>query len=77
MRRLVGETTVEFEVIDLEEGRDRCTVVSDVIPAGTMTAGLFRYELRVNSEEESVASGVRELAALEPGPYRGTGATKR
>ena len=29
---------------------------------------VFRYELVVSNEEEDVASGIRELAALEPNP---------
>ncbi|MCZ6697071.1 MAG: hypothetical protein O7A63_11095, partial [Acidobacteria bacterium] len=67
-RRLVGQTLVKFPSIELTPDRERCTIVSDVIPAGTMTSGLFRYELVVSNEEEDVASGIRELAALEPNP---------
>jgi hypothetical protein len=40
--------------------------VTDVIPADTMTAGMFRYEVNVRSEDEEVASGLRQLAAVEP-----------
>ena len=56
---------VEFPTIDLPAGRDRCAVVRDVIPAGTMSAGMFQYELRVRNDDKEVATGLRELAALE------------
>jgi VWFA-related protein len=65
-RRLAGEDFVDFAPLDLPAGRDRCAVVTDVIPADTMTAGMFRYEVNVRSEDEDVASGLRQLAAVEP-----------
>jgi hypothetical protein len=65
-RRLVGEDFVEFPPIDLVANGNRCAVITDVIPAGTMTAGMFQYEVRVRNEDTDIASGLRELAALEP-----------
>jgi len=65
-RRLLGENFVEFPVIDLDPKGAACAIVSDVIPAGTMAAGMFQYELRVHGEDEDLAIGVREFAALTP-----------
>ena len=65
-RRLLGESSVDFPAIELDSKGEPCAIVSDVIPAGTMAAGMFQYELRVHSDDEDLASGVREFAALTP-----------
>ena len=63
-RRLVGEDSVDFPRLDLDLGRDLCAIVSDVIPAGTMTEGMFKYELLVHGEDDDAVSKAREFAAL-------------
>lgn len=65
-RQLVGETTVPFEAVDLEAGADLCAVFRDVIPAGTLGPGGFRYEVRIVREGEELARASREFSAVEP-----------
>lgn len=67
-RRLVGETAVEFEPIELGPGGNRCAQIRDMIPADTMTAGGFVYEIRVRRGEEELASASREFLVAAAGP---------
>jgi VWFA-related protein len=66
-RRLVGETAVEFEPIELARGDNRCAQIRDMIPADTMTAGRFVYEIRVRGGEEELASASREFFVAAAG----------
>jgi len=63
-RRLVGEGAVEFPEMKVT-AEEKCAVISDLIPAGTMTAGVFRYEVRVLGEGDPAEVTVREFAALK------------
>ena len=65
-RRLVGESTVGFPVIEFPHGDDRCAQVVDSIPERTMTAGGFTYELRVLLDDEEIAVARREFVAQAP-----------
>jgi hypothetical protein len=67
-RRLVGETAVEFKPIELAPSEIRCVQIRDVIPADTMTAGGFTYEIRVWRKDEELASASREFFVAEAGP---------
>jgi len=64
-RHLVGETSAPFDTLDLATADSRCAVFSDVIPAGTMTAGVFHYEVTVVDEsDDRVARADREFAVV-------------
>lgn len=69
-RRLVGalNSSADFEPMEVELDKDRCVQIRDVIPAGVMTGGGFRYEVRVLAEEGELASAVRSFDATGPGP---------
>jgi hypothetical protein len=64
-RRLVGVESVEFKTEDLDPGEERCALFSDLVRAGTLTDGGFRYEIHVVGDGgEEVASGVQEFLVL-------------
>ena len=63
-RKLVGATSVDFPTEGLDLGEDRCALFSDLIRAGTMTPGGFRYEVRVLDETEELASGTTEFTVV-------------
>lgn len=65
-RRLEGETAVEFPSMDVDMGADRCVQVRDLVPAGSMTSGHFRYEIAMSRGGVEVARGAREFRAVEP-----------
>ncbi len=64
-RRLVGDSSAEFPVTDLEAGEERCAQIRDVIPSGVMTAGAFDYELRVFDGDTELAMGTRTFFAVD------------
>jgi hypothetical protein len=63
-RKLQGETAVDFAPMDLDFGEDRCVQVRDLIRAGTMGEGDFRYEIRVMRAGEEIAKGDASFTAL-------------
>lgn len=66
-RRLVGEPTATFPELQLEYVKDeRCAQFRDVVPAGSMSPGTFRYEVSVLDGELEVATGARELRLAAP-----------
>jgi hypothetical protein len=71
-RRLVGETAVEFEPIELVPSENRCAQIRDMIPADTMTAGGFTFEIRVYRGDEELASASREFFVAEADPPSAT-----
>ncbi|MBZ5637849.1 MAG: hypothetical protein LAO51_03730 [Acidobacteriia bacterium] len=56
-----AETTLSFPALDLEPGNDRCTQVRDVIPAGTLGSGWFRYSIVVTQGQEELAKTERNF----------------
>jgi VWFA-related protein len=67
-RKLVGEENsfAPFGPMRLDLGDDRCAQIRDFIPAGSMSSGMFSYEVRVFAKKEEVASTVRRFAAASP-----------
>ncbi len=62
-RRLSGDSAAEFDPQMIDFADDRCALFVDQIPAGTMTSGAFRYEVRVVDEGVELTSAVREFHA--------------
>jgi hypothetical protein len=62
-RSLRGKSSRDFETLRLPPGEDRCAQVRDIIPAGTLIEGYFRYEMQLLNESGEIASVVREFAA--------------
>jgi VWFA-related protein len=67
-RRLVGEvgSFAPFGSLELDFGDDRCAQIRDLIPAGSMSSGMFSYEIHVFHKKEELASTVKEFAAASP-----------
>jgi VWFA-related protein len=69
-RRLVGETSAEFELLEWAFDGERCIQVRDLVHGGQMSWGDFVYEVRVfdNAEREGepLAERARSFTALDP-----------
>ncbi len=63
-RRLVGETSVDFDSQTLDLGGELCAQIRDLVPAKTMGAGEFRYEVRVLKGEQEIARGERKFLVV-------------
>ena len=46
-RSLIGGTTVDFPLLQFDLAGERCAQVRDLIPAGSLGPGAYRYEVRV------------------------------
>jgi hypothetical protein len=66
-RSLVGETTTRFPPMEIELGEDRCAQFRDVVPAGTLGTGAFRYEVAIARDGKKVAEGSRTFRAVKAG----------
>ncbi len=69
-RSLSGDSAAAFEPLRIEPDDQRCASVRDVVPAGTMTPGLFDYEITVYVRDEVVARATRRFAADGPAAAR-------
>jgi len=67
-RRVIGDGEAAFPPLDLDLGDDRCAQFRDVVKAGTLTAGDFRFEVRVLDHGAEVAKGERAFSAIAAGP---------
>jgi VWFA-related protein len=78
-RTLLGdaESFAPFGPLKLEFGDDRCAQIQDYIPAGSMSSGMFSYEIRVLDKKEELASTVRQFAAASPEDHPGLTAPRR
>ncbi|HKQ61814.1 MAG TPA: hypothetical protein VJS92_11005 [Candidatus Polarisedimenticolaceae bacterium] len=65
-RRLVGETSAEFGTMELDLRDQACAQIRDVVRAGTLTEGDFRYELRLLDGDEELATSQRAFVAVAP-----------
>jgi hypothetical protein len=59
-RVLVGESVVELPPLSLNVTSDRCAQIRDLIPAGTLGAGSYRYGISHTGD-----GGLEELAHVE------------
>lgn len=67
-RALAGGKTVDFPPIELDDSESRrCVQIRDVVPAGTLQAGDYRYEVRIMRGSRALAEGGRRLTAVPPG----------
>ncbi len=48
--------------MELDLSQDRCAQIRDFIPAGSMSSGLFRYEIRVMDKDQELASAIRTFS---------------
>jgi len=79
-RQLVGASSVHFEPIEIDLGKDLCFVIHDRVKPGTMTPGTFHYRIQVHDAKDELVRGDRrffvwdgrtlpdaDAAASEPG----------
>jgi VWFA-related protein len=65
-RVLAGETSASFRPMELEFGDERCAQIRDLIPAKTMTAGSFTYEIHIlDLDQVELSSSSHEFIAVE------------
>lgn len=67
-RTLTGRSAEPFPPLSLELNDDRCAQVRDLLPAGTLGPGYYRYDVRVLEEGEPLHERSVEFYALHPGP---------
>lgn len=65
-RRLVGAGELDFPLLELDLGPDRCVQLRDLVPANTIGPGLYRYEVRLLDGRGTVAETFREFVAIRP-----------
>jgi hypothetical protein len=61
-----GDSFAPFGPMELDLGADRCAQIRDFIPAGSMSSGMFSYEVRVFDKQKEVASTVRKFGVMDP-----------
>lgn len=64
-RRLIGEEASELPAVDLQPAGKDCVQVRDVVPAGSLRPGLYRYEMRLLREGEEIDDATREFVLSE------------
>jgi hypothetical protein len=57
---------VSFPDLVPDAGKDRCIQVRDVIPAFSLTAGRFVYEIELYRGDERLTGSNREFHAVAP-----------
>jgi VWFA-related protein len=67
-RALIGDTAVEFPLLEFELAGERCAQIRDLIPAGSLRPGPYRYVLRVTHDGAMLHETSRDFIAttLEP-----------
>jgi hypothetical protein len=65
-RTLIGASAVEFPLLEFELGRERCAQVRDLIPAGSLGPGTYRYQMRVLQDGEMLHEAARGFVAAGP-----------
>ena len=58
-RTLIGSTGVDFDPLTLERQGDRCVQLRDVVSAGAMGPGGFRYTVRVLDKRGAEVSAAK------------------
>ena len=60
-RQLVGATSVPFEPIEVDLGKEPCMVIHDRVEPGTMTPGTFHYRIQVHDAKDELVRGDRRF----------------
>lgn len=66
LRSLVGDTVVDFPPLSFDLEEERCAQVRDLVPAGGLPAGAYRYLVRVFSGSRQLGEGGREFVVVAP-----------
>jgi len=60
-RTLTGESRVVFPPLEFELDKDRCAQIRDVIPAGVLGPGAYRYSVRAIRDERALDETSRDF----------------
>ena len=63
----MGQTTVDFDPIQVAPSDGRCAQIRDMIRPGTLKNGWMTYEVRVLHGVEELVTVERKFLAVEPG----------
>jgi len=63
-RRLVGDSTADFDPMELNLGEDRCVQIRDLVLERTMTEGTFSYQVQILRGDEELASRQLDFHAV-------------
>jgi len=69
-RSLTGGTTVGFPLVEFDLGGERCAQIRDLIPAGSLGPGAYRYDMRVLASGTVLHGASRDFTveAMTPPP---------
>jgi hypothetical protein len=70
-RRLIGESRTDFPALEIDFGEERCVQVRDLIPAGMLAPGGFRYEIHAWDGPREIASSSYAFDAMRVAPTPG------
>ena len=65
MRRPSNPSEVQFPELQFRLDSERCAQIRDVIPAGSLGPGFYRYVVRVKQDEELLQEVAREFHAVD------------
>jgi VWFA-related protein len=65
-RVLIGDTAVEFPLLQFELAHERCAQIRDLIPTGRLRPGPYRYVMRVLHEGTVMHEVARDFVAAAP-----------
>jgi VWFA-related protein len=65
-RTLTGSSAVDFPRLEFELDRERCAQVRDLIPAGMLHPGSYRYEMRVMRDDAVLHEASRDFVVVAP-----------
>jgi hypothetical protein len=65
-RKLIGASVVDFPPIRHEQLDEPCAQLRDLVPAGTLGEGYYRYRVTVRHGDEALEVADREFFAVAP-----------
>jgi hypothetical protein len=65
-RTLVGDSVVDLPQLEVDASADRCAQVRDLIPAGTLGSGNYRYTISHGEQDDRVELGHVEFSVPDP-----------
>jgi hypothetical protein len=67
-RQLKGESSVQFEPMEMDLNDEACALIRDVVPPDTMTPGAFRYRIQVHDARDELVRAERRFFAWDGEP---------
>jgi len=67
LRAVVGRERLELPELTIEAGTERCAQVRDLVPAGALGPGPYRYVIRVFADGRLLGEGERDFVVVADG----------